>query len=62
MGELISDEVLETFAVVAEPDDVAARLVARYGGLVDRLHFSPPQGSDPDATRAMVASLKNARA
>ena len=31
MGELITDEMLETFAVVAPPDDLAAGILARYG-------------------------------
>ncbi len=36
MGTLISDEVIEAFAVVAEPGDVAAKLKARYGDVMDR--------------------------
>jgi probable F420-dependent oxidoreductase len=58
MGDLITDEMLDAFAVVAEPDDVAARLLARFGGLVDRLSFYMPYTADRDATRAMVAKLK----
>jgi probable F420-dependent oxidoreductase len=37
MGELITDEILEEFAVVAEPGKVAGVLKERFGGLVDRL-------------------------
>ncbi len=37
MPELISDEMLETFAVVGEPRQVAHQIKARYGHLVDRL-------------------------
>lgn len=37
MGERISDEILEEFAVVAEPAKVAGALKARFGGLVDRM-------------------------
>ncbi|MBW2423052.1 MAG: LLM class F420-dependent oxidoreductase [Deltaproteobacteria bacterium] len=37
MGELITDEILEEFAVVAEPAKVVGELRARFGGLVDRL-------------------------
>jgi probable F420-dependent oxidoreductase len=36
MRDLVDDEVLGTFAVVAEPDDVAAQVRDRYSGLVDR--------------------------
>ena len=37
MGDRITDEVLEEFAVVAEPAKVAGALKARFGGLVDRI-------------------------
>lgn len=37
MPGLISDEMLETFAVVGEPLQVAEKMKARYGNLVDRL-------------------------
>ncbi|MFI5046461.1 MAG: LLM class F420-dependent oxidoreductase [Acidimicrobiia bacterium] len=60
MGELVTDEILDAFAVVAEPDDVATRLLARFGGLVDRLSFYMPYTDDRDANRAIVASLRGA--
>jgi probable F420-dependent oxidoreductase len=37
MGELITDEILEEFAVVAQPGDVAGALKARFGDAVDRM-------------------------
>lgn len=37
MGELITDEILEEFAIVAEPAKVAQALKARWGGTVDRI-------------------------
>lgn len=39
MGELIDDEVLEAFAVVAPPDEVAGAVLERWDGLVDRFSF-----------------------
>jgi probable F420-dependent oxidoreductase len=39
MGGLIDDEILQTFAVVAEPDQVAAEVLRRYRGLFTRLHL-----------------------
>lgn len=39
MGELIDDEILEAFAVVAPPGEVATRILERWGGLVDRFSF-----------------------
>ena len=36
MRDLVDDDVLDAFAVVSEPEDVAARVRERYDGLVDR--------------------------
>ena len=36
MRDLVDDEVLAAFAVVAAPDDVAAQVHERYDGVVDR--------------------------
>ncbi|MEM8489167.1 MAG: TIGR03617 family F420-dependent LLM class oxidoreductase [Bacteroidota bacterium] len=46
MAELISDEILETFAVVGEPEQVVDEICHRFGGLVDRTAFSIPGMSD----------------
>jgi probable F420-dependent oxidoreductase len=40
MGTLISDEILEEFAVVAEPGAVASALKKRFGGKLDRIACS----------------------
>ncbi|MBW2235387.1 MAG: LLM class F420-dependent oxidoreductase [Deltaproteobacteria bacterium] len=37
MGELITDEILDEFAVVAGPGEVAGALKARFGGVIDRV-------------------------
>ncbi len=37
MPDLINDEMLETFALVGEPLQVAEKMKARYGSVVDRL-------------------------
>ncbi len=58
MGEAISDDVLNTFAVVAPPDQVAAGLLERYGDLVDRLSFYAPYAQDPEVWANIVAALK----
>jgi probable F420-dependent oxidoreductase len=42
MPSLISDEILSTFAVVCDADDLPARLHERYKGLVDRLALYLP--------------------
>lgn len=60
MGELIDDEILSTFAVVAEPEGVGAELKKRYGGVVDRCSFYAPYESDPERWRAVVDDLRAA--
>ncbi len=39
LGSVIDDEMLRTFAVVAEPDDVADEIQKRYEGLADRISW-----------------------
>ena len=48
MGELVTDDVLDAFAVVADPEDVPRRMLARYGDVIDRISFYAPYKSDPD--------------
>lgn len=40
MGELVSDEMLEAFAVSGEYDEIAGEFGRRYGGLVDEAGFT----------------------
>jgi probable F420-dependent oxidoreductase len=42
MGERITDEMLEEFAVVSEPQGVAKALAERFGGTIDRLLYMAP--------------------
>jgi probable F420-dependent oxidoreductase len=58
MGELITDDVLDAFAVVAEPEQLAAKLDERYGDVVQRLSFYAPYASDPDRWAAVMRDLK----
>jgi len=58
MGDLIDDEMLHTFAVVAEPSKLAAGLAERYGGVVDRIAFYAPYQSDPDTWLPVLEELK----
>jgi probable F420-dependent oxidoreductase len=57
MGTLISDDLLEAFAVVGEPKDIVPEIKRRYAGFVDRT-----SGSfgfvDQDTRRAMIAELQ----
>ncbi|MFC4941962.1 LLM class F420-dependent oxidoreductase [Pseudonocardia sp. GCM10023141] len=42
MADLIDDEMLATFAVVAEPDRLGSALLTRFGDFVDRFQFYAP--------------------
>ena len=59
MGELIDDEILETFAVVGEPEEIPKLLLGRYGDIVDRLSFYAPYQSDPDRWAAVLDGFRN---
>ncbi|TQM14145.1 TIGR03617 family F420-dependent LLM class oxidoreductase [Pseudonocardia kunmingensis] len=56
MGELVDDEVLATFAVVAEPDRLGDALLARFGGIADRFTFYAPYPHE-DALFAPAAEV-----
>ncbi len=58
MGELITDDILETFAIVGEPEDVPGLMLHRYGDVVDRLSFYAPYRSDRDRWRKVLAGFR----
>ena len=60
MGELIDDEMLGTFAVAGEPEEIPGKLLARYGDIVDRISFYAPYKSDPDRWARVVEGFKTA--
>jgi probable F420-dependent oxidoreductase len=60
MGELIDDDILTTFAVVAEPDQVAPELSNRYGDVIDRISFYAPYKAEPERWRPVIDALKAA--
>ena len=45
MGKRITDDMLDEFAIVSEPQGVAKALSQRYGGLVDRILCAFPFAS-----------------
>lgn len=42
MADVIDDTMLDHFAIVAEPHELADRIKARFGALVDRVQFAVP--------------------
>ena len=59
MGEVITDDVLEAFSVIAEPEGIAAELDKRYGDVVQRLSFYAPYASDPERWAAVMRDLQS---
>ena len=60
MGTLIDDDILATFAVVAEPDQVGDELLARFGDLVDRISFYAPYAASAGAFAPAIERLRGA--
>jgi probable F420-dependent oxidoreductase len=58
MGELIDDDVLNAFAVVAAPSDVGAAVLDRFSDVVRRFSIYAPYALSDDARRAIVTGLR----
>ncbi|MEM9131706.1 MAG: LLM class F420-dependent oxidoreductase [Actinomycetota bacterium] len=58
MGDLVDDEILNTFAVVGEPEAVAPELHNRFGDCVQRVSFYTPYAADPDRWRKVMTDIK----
>ena len=58
MGNLITDDILNTFAVVAEPEKVAPELLTRYGDVISRISFYAPYKADPERWLPVIDALK----
>jgi probable F420-dependent oxidoreductase len=59
MGGLISDEILEAFAIVGEPHQIADRVKARFGDVLDRLACTYASAT-PKQERALLEALQKA--
>jgi probable F420-dependent oxidoreductase len=60
MGNLVDDEILNTFAVVGEPERIAGELHRRYGDVIARVSFYAPYRSDPERWKRVLADMKAA--
>lgn len=61
MPDLIDDEVLNTYAVVGLYDEIADKIVDRFGGLLTHVGFSIAVGNESDATklRKMIKTVQS---
>ncbi len=59
MSSLISDDMLDVFAVTGAPDELAPRIQARYAGLLDRVNYYIPflPGQQDDDWRRVAAAF-----
>ncbi len=57
MGTLISDEMLNAFAVVGEGEMIAAELHRRYGDVIQRISFYAPYRSDPQRWKKVMHDI-----
>ncbi len=57
MAALVSDEMLHAMAIVAPPDEVADRIIDRYGALIDRVALNTPYALDADIASGIAVAL-----
>jgi probable F420-dependent oxidoreductase len=55
MGDLITDEMFDAFAIVGDAASVADTVTRRYGGLVDTIHLPLGDLPDDEAKAAIMA-------
>ena len=60
MGTLVTDEMLEQYAVIGKPQDLPAKLKERFGGYADRIQLDEEwfQGISDGQVRQLVESIK----
>jgi probable F420-dependent oxidoreductase len=58
MADVIDDDMLHAFAVVGEPDTVAAALLKRYADVATRLSFNTLDQSDPQRWGGLRAAIR----
>lgn len=57
LADLVTDEMLHAFAVVARPENVAEQVLRRYQGRVDRVSLSAPYDSPPQMWTSIVQDV-----
>jgi probable F420-dependent oxidoreductase len=60
MGELVDDDVLDAFAVTAEPDQLGHAVLERWGDCVDRFSFYAPYQYGQDVFAPAIEILRAA--
>jgi probable F420-dependent oxidoreductase len=60
MGDLISDEILNTFAIVAAPAQIAPEVLRRFGDVIQRTSFYTPYQSRTEEWQQVLVELQRA--
>jgi len=60
MGKVITDDILDAFAVQGSPGELPGLVLGRFGDLVDRIGFYAPYRTDPEQWADVVAGFKAA--
>ncbi|HEV8065919.1 MAG TPA: LLM class F420-dependent oxidoreductase [Acidimicrobiales bacterium] len=58
MADLITDDIVDAFAVRAEPDKVAGKVLERFGDVVDRFSFYAPYQLEHDKWSEVLAGFR----
>ena len=59
MSELVSDELVETFAVVGTPEEAVAEIKRRYGEIATRITLQLPPEHDEQRWRGLFDALRS---
>jgi probable F420-dependent oxidoreductase len=60
MGELITDDVVDAFAVVGAPEEIGGELLKRYGDVMTRMTFYTPYDVDRSVTEQIADEIRAA--
>ena len=55
MGTLVTDDMLNEFGVMGEPDQIAPQMLSRYGSLIDRTSASFPVSDEEERAKIIQA-------
>jgi probable F420-dependent oxidoreductase len=59
LGSVISDEMVDAFAVVGTPEEAAAEVKRRYGDVATRITVAVPEGAEPSRWDPVFDSLRS---
>ena len=58
MGDAITDDVLDAFAIIGEPAALAPKIAERFGGILDRVQFFAADQDDHDTWGPVLDAIR----